>query len=329
MTKGVFDPQAGAIGVWFDPDTQLAGWFSDDMVDAGGTVVALTGQGITGAKGLLLAVTSLALSGGGVTANQGTAITTAATTTVVAAPAASTVRNLKNLNVSNNHASSSCVVSVQHSDGTTVVVLEKVTLLAGETLVFVPDGGWSRLTAAGAPYARNNQIPLPNLGISGALAETLPRMLVAEDVITPVSGTVYLFAVYLVKGTVVSSISAFSSGTAANAPTNQFFGLYDTKFALLATSANDTTTAWAANTIKTLAMVTPYTVGVSGFYYLSFMVSAGVVPSVKGILATNAALWAQPFWITAPTSAGVTTPLPNPCAVPATSTAGRLWMAVT
>ena len=145
-----------------------------------------------------------------------TAITTAATTTVVAAPAASTVRNLKNLNVSNNHASSSCVVSVQHSDGTTVVVLEKVTLLAGETLVFVPDGGWSRLTAAGAPYARNNQIPLPNLGISGALAETLPRMLVAEDVITPVSGTVYLFAVYLVKGTVVSSISAFSSGTAAN-----------------------------------------------------------------------------------------------------------------
>ena len=42
-----------------------------------------------------------------------TAITTATTTTVVAAPAASTQRNVKGLSVTNNHASSSNVVTVR------------------------------------------------------------------------------------------------------------------------------------------------------------------------------------------------------------------------
>ena len=220
------------------------------------------------------------------------------------------------------------MVSVQHSDGTTVVVLEKITLLAGESLIFVPDGGWSRLSAAGAPYAHNNQTSLPNLGISGTLAETIPRMLCTEDAISPASGTVYLFAIYLVKGAVVSSISAFSSGTAASSPTNQIFGLYDTRFGLLASTVNDTTTAWAANTKKTLALTAPYTVTVSGFYYLGFMVTASLAPTVKGIV-TGTNLAAQPFWTSASTASGITTALPSPTALPTAATNGKVWMAVT
>lgn len=63
-----------------------------------------------------------------------TEITTATTTDVVASPASSTQRNVRLLIVRNAHASSSNDVTIQHTDGTTVVDLFKVTLAAGYTL---------------------------------------------------------------------------------------------------------------------------------------------------------------------------------------------------
>jgi hypothetical protein len=61
------------------------------------------------------------------TTNSGN-IATATTTDIVAAPAASTVRNVKSLKIGNNHASVSNTVTLQHTDGTNVVILEQVTL---------------------------------------------------------------------------------------------------------------------------------------------------------------------------------------------------------
>ena len=60
-----------------------------------------------------------------------TSISTATTTTVVAAPGASTQRNVKGLYITNNHATTSCLVEVQHFDGTTSAELMGVTLLPG------------------------------------------------------------------------------------------------------------------------------------------------------------------------------------------------------
>src|SRR4051794_25451695 len=71
-----------------------------------------------------------------------TAITTAATTDVVAAPAASTQRNVKTINVRNKHATSSVDVTVVHTDGTTAVELIKITLSAGDTLEYVEGVGF-------------------------------------------------------------------------------------------------------------------------------------------------------------------------------------------
>jgi hypothetical protein len=71
-----------------------------------------------------------------------TAITTATTTDVVASPGASTVRNIKALNVRNKHATNSCDVTVQHTDGTTVAQLYKVTLLAGYSLQYIDGVGF-------------------------------------------------------------------------------------------------------------------------------------------------------------------------------------------
>lgn len=61
-------------------------------------------------------------------------ITTATTTTVVGSPAASTQRNVRNLNIKNSDASLSTTVDVVHTDGTTAHSLVKVLLLSGEVL---------------------------------------------------------------------------------------------------------------------------------------------------------------------------------------------------
>jgi hypothetical protein len=77
-----------------------------------------------------------------------TAISTAATTTVVGSPS-SAQRTVQALSVRNKHASTACAVTVQHYDGTITVELVKVTLAAGERLEYEDASGWSVLDAAG------------------------------------------------------------------------------------------------------------------------------------------------------------------------------------
>jgi hypothetical protein len=78
-------------------------------------------------------------------------ITTATTTTVVGSPGAGVQRNLKHLNVTNNHATTSCFITVIHTDGTNPVELYGVTLLAGENFIFA-NGDWMHHDANGGDY---------------------------------------------------------------------------------------------------------------------------------------------------------------------------------
>jgi len=80
------------------------------------------------------------------------AITTATTTTVVPSPGSGVKRNVKHLNITNDHASASCVVTVEHFDGTTAEELIAVTLLPGENMVFGETGMWTHYDANGALY---------------------------------------------------------------------------------------------------------------------------------------------------------------------------------
>ena len=81
-----------------------------------------------------------------------TMISTATTTTVVASPASSTVRNIKHLNITNDHASQSCIVTVEHSDGTTIIELMSFTLLPGENMILNEEGRLAHRDAQGAEY---------------------------------------------------------------------------------------------------------------------------------------------------------------------------------
>ena len=64
------------------------------------------------------------------------AIATAATTTVVAAPAASTQRNVKLVSIYNASATVSNLITLQHTDGTNSEIIWKGTLAPGEAFGF-------------------------------------------------------------------------------------------------------------------------------------------------------------------------------------------------
>jgi hypothetical protein len=259
----------------------------------------------------------------------GTLITTATTTTVVAAPAASTQRNVKSLNITNNSTTLTCQIGVQVFDGTNSFELREVTLLPGENLAMEEFGEWHHRDAQNGDYTYT--VPASgNLGITGTIAETFPRELCTEtnSTVPSASGTLWLQAIYLTAGQLVSNISISSATTAAGTPTNGFVALFDGSRNLLAQSANQTTTAWAANTLKTLAMTTPYRVTVSGLYYIGVMFTATTIQTCKGNTARVASQLAGTAPIVAGNSTtGLTTTLPNPAAAITVSTAS-LWAAV-
>jgi hypothetical protein len=95
--------------------------------------------------------TTLVPSGGG---KQNTAITTATTTDILAAPGASTLRNLKAMTVRNKHATSSCDVTVVFDQNATDFELYKCTLVPGATLEFIEGVGFF-VTATALPSAYN------------------------------------------------------------------------------------------------------------------------------------------------------------------------------
>jgi hypothetical protein len=106
------------------------------------------------------------------------AITTATTTDIVAAPGASTQRNAKTINVRNKHATLSCDVTVQHTDGTTVVELVKMTLSPGDTLEYIEGVGWFKVlnpaNNAAVNYSTADQTGFAADTYLGGSAITLP-----------------------------------------------------------------------------------------------------------------------------------------------------------
>jgi hypothetical protein len=250
------------------------------------------------------------------------AITTATTATICAAPAASTVRNIKYINITNNHATASTTVDVEFFDGTNPTELRAVTLLPGENLAMDERATWHHRDIQNGEYTYS-VTTWPNNGPTGTISETIPRESCPEvNTTAAASGTLRMDAIYLVAGQLVSNITIASATTAAGTPTNYFFALYDINRNLRAVSANQTTTAWPANTVKTLAMITPYRVPTSGLYYIGYMMTATTVATLKGGTAKTGAQLAGAVPILHGTSTtGLTTAMPDPAAAITVGTA--------
>lgn len=107
---------------------------------------------------------------------KNTRITTAATTTIVGSPGASTQRNVKAIYVTNNSAGTSCVVGVEHFDGTNAVELMQFVLLPGENMGYREDGSWVHRDQNGAEY------PAAGLGNYGGKSIPFMKTSTATDV---------------------------------------------------------------------------------------------------------------------------------------------------
>lgn len=154
---------------------------------------------------------------------------------------------------------------------------------------------------------------------TGVLAATLDRRTVLSNALAALStGRLSMSAIPLRAGMTITSIGVISGSTAAVAPTNQIFGLYDSSRNLLRATSNDTTTAWGASALKTLNLTSTYAVTASGLFYIGVMVTAGTVPTLQGSSSGPSSVLGATSGMTpimsGTSTTGLTTSLPNPAA---------------
>jgi hypothetical protein len=120
---------------------------------------------------------------------------------------------------------------------------------------------------------------------TGALGVTFDRdgVAIADLTAALATGVLRLFAVGLQAGDVVTSVVFRSGAQAMATPTNWWFGLFDSSRVALRLTADQLTAGWAANTTKSLALSSTYTVPSTGLYYIGAMVKATTVPSLLGV----------------------------------------------
>lgn len=168
------------------------------------------------------------------------------------------------------------------------------------------------------------------LAPTGTVAETFPRQYHGASLAIGATGVLFLSAIYLPVGTTVTNITYVSAGTGAGTPTNQWFALYSSARAKLEVTADDTTTAWASNTAKTLALASPYTTTSSGLYYVGICVVAATVPTVNGKTVGTAGVHAIAPILSGTSSTGLTDPASAPATAGAiTATTGLPYVYLT
>ena len=206
--------------------------------------------------------------------------------------------------------------AVALTDGVNTNILYQTTIAVNQTVTYTNEAGWKNTSNEVTPVLNNRYT------IAGGLFETFDRNLCDEvNAAVLTSGRLSLGAIWLPAGTNISSISFFSATSAANAPTNQLFGLFNSSRNLLMSSVNDTTTAWAANSLKTLALTSTFTTTYSGLHYLGIMVTATGVPTLKGNTArVGGQLQASVPSMGGTSNTGLTTALPATANAPGTVT---------
>lgn len=137
-----------------------------------------------------------------------------------------------------------------------------------------------------APYATDGKTPnsafsrsnLPRFGLYDSASDT-GSVALTTQVMTAVP-------IFLAAGETVTNVSFFVGTTAAGTPTNWWAALYSNAAipALLAQSADQTTTAAAAFTKETLALATAQLISKSDVYWVAIMFKATTVPTLLGAI---------------------------------------------
>jgi hypothetical protein len=145
-----------------------------------------------------------------------------------------------------------------------------------------------------AAAAGGSPVPTSYLAPSGVSYETFPRTGPGGGSVAMVSGTLVLVAVALPSGFPVGHIGFVTGGAAIGTPTHYWFGLYDSSRLQLAITADQTSTAWAGSTNRSLAIATTaagaassYTTTYSGLHYVGCMITATSAGALRGVAADS------------------------------------------
>jgi len=157
---------------------------------------------------------------------------------------------------------------------------------------------------------------------TGALATTMDRRTVAGSSIPVVaSGTMRMTAIWLAKGTVVTSVTYLAGATAAGL-TNRWFALFDLAKNLLRTTSDNTAT-WAAGATLTLPLASTYTVPADGLYYIGICEVATTTTALRGIGASSNSIGISPP-LNGDGPTGLTNAASTPAAGPALTVSGNM-----
>lgn len=156
---------------------------------------------------------------------------------------------------------------------------------------------------------------------AGTYRSNMSRIAAGADLTALTTQVMLSTALYLQDGDIVTGLTFKTGATAAGTPTNWWFALYDDSAtpALLAQSADQTTTAWAADTPMTLDLVTAQLIARSGIYYAAVMVKATTVPTLVGASAqagASAGMLAGDLVLAQTSGSALTTTAPATIATP-------------
>jgi hypothetical protein len=119
---------------------------------------------------------------------------------------------------------------------------------------------------------------------TGYISENMGRDLVDSGSVAVLSSGRLSLAgnIVLESGVTITSIAFCTGSGALSAITNQWFCLVDQSLNVLARTVDDGATAWGANTIKSLALSSPYTPGSDIAVYCGIVVVATGVGNLTG-----------------------------------------------
>ncbi|MFB4276046.1 hypothetical protein ACBJ59_12180 [Nonomuraea sp. MTCD27] len=134
---------------------------------------------------------------------------------------------------------------------------------------------------------------LPGVSQGSFVRSNIPVWACTSDLAATATGVAIGTRIWLRKGDVVTNISFVAGNTALATGTAGWHALYDPDGALLAQSAAQGATAWAANTARKLALTAPKTITVDGWYIVATSTTAATVQTLIGnapIVAATAAV---------------------------------------
>lgn len=238
-----------------------------------------------------------------------TAITTATTTTAVGSPGASTYRTVKSLHIRNRHATTAQTVTVQHTDGTTVVEMISVQLPAGYVLHYDEGAGFEILDSFGRSLQNSS-----NNG-SGAAVNSTNLVVLSADVtnnnatantiadVTGLSFSVTAGETYFFRFSVWYTAAATTTGSrwSVNGPASPTRLAYRSQYSLTATSetvnsgltaydqpaaanASSTATTTGGNIAVVEGIITPSASGTVSLRFASEISSSAIVAKPGSLL---------------------------------------------